>query len=89
MDDVPEITEELRKKLFAKEVWRIKDVMILCGLNYNTASAFIRQIKFNLIHNKNQVLRIEMEGRLHVQDYLDYIGKNDPNRYKMYSSDII
>ena len=60
-----------REEMFSKDYLTIKDVEKLLGLEYNEAAKQIRDIKRGL-ELKGKTLRLKMQGRLHVQDYLDY-----------------
>jgi hypothetical protein len=71
-----------REEMFAKECWSIKDVMQLFGMPYATASEYIRKIKTRLTIGLGKTLRLEMDGKLHVQDYLDFVGMPS-NRYDL------
>lgn len=75
------MTPEERVNLFSQECWSIKDVQQLFCMPYPTASELIRKIKLKLQVGMGRELRIDIDGKLHVQDYLDYIG-NATNRYE-------
>lgn len=62
-----------REEIFSKDYLTIKDIEKLLGLEYNEAAKQIRDIKRGL-ELKGQTLRLKTQGRLHVQDYLDYYG---------------
>lgn len=61
----PRINYEARERIFAKEVLTISDISVLCGLSYQAAATLIRNIR-------RRCDRLGLEGKLHVQDYLDY-----------------
>ena len=63
----PRMTYEMRERIFSKEVLTITDVMLLFGLNYQPAAQLVRNIR-----RKHD--RLGLEGKLHVQDYLDYFN---------------
>jgi len=65
MCEGPRMTYETRERIFAKEVLTISDISVLCGLSYQAAAALIRNIR-------RRCDRLGLEGKLHVQDYLDY-----------------
>lgn len=74
------MTAQEHEEIFAKEALTIKDVMKLFDLAYPTASEFIRKAKTKLKMNGNE-LRIDVQGRLHVLDYYDYIRVGYADRY--------
>jgi hypothetical protein len=74
------MTAQERQEMFAKEYLSIADIQKLYGINYPTASKFICDIKRKLTVGKGQELRLDMQGKIHIQDYLDYLGVNE-NRY--------
>ncbi len=59
------LTLEERVAIFSKEYLSINDIMRLFDINYNTASQMIREIK-----RKHD--RLHTQGRVHIQDYIDY-----------------
>lgn len=63
----PRMTYEVRERIFSKEVLTIPDIMLLFGLSYQPAAQLIRNIR-----RKHD--RLGLEGKLHVQDYLDYFN---------------
>ena len=68
------MTMEERKEIFAKEYLSIKDVEMLYGFNTQQASKFILAIKRKLTIGLAKPLRLDMQGKIHIQDYLDYMG---------------
>ena len=60
-----------REEIFSKDYLTIEDVGKLLGLKYNEAAKQIRDIKKGL-ELSGKRLRLTAQGRLHVQDYLDY-----------------
>lgn len=54
-----------REAIFSKEYLTIADLETLLGLNYQMAAKRMRDIK-----RKND--RLGIQGKIHVQDYLDY-----------------
>lgn len=58
-------TPEARRLIFSKDYLSIEDVQILLGMSYGDAAKLIRQIK-------RRFDRLNIRGKLHVQDYLDY-----------------
>lgn len=63
-----------REKMFAKDYLTIKDMQELLGVDYQTASKIIRQIRFKYD-------RLKILGKLHVEDYFEYFGIKDRQRY--------
>ena len=68
-----------REKIFSKEYIDIEDVRALYGMAYNDAAKLIRDIKRGF-EIKGKQLRLNVQGKLHVQDYLDYYNLT-PERY--------
>ena len=76
------MTMDERKEIFAKEYLSIDDICKLYDLVPSHASTFMGKIRKKLTIGMKQELRLDVRGRLHIQDYLDYIGvKSD--RYSM------
>ncbi len=73
------MTYEEREEIFSKEYISIKDIEALFGMSYDDASKKIREIKRG-IEFSGKKLRLNVQGKLHVQDYLDYYGLG-PERY--------
>ena len=69
------MTYSRREEIFSKDYISIADVQELLGMGYQQAARTIRDIKRALkISPKfnGQGVRLNVQGRLHVQDYLDY-----------------
>ena len=62
-----------REEMFSKDYLTIEDVEKLLGLCYSDASKQIRDIKRGL-KMQGKELRLNVKGKLHVQDYLDYFN---------------
>ena len=62
-----------REEIFSKEALSITDMQILLGVGYCEAAKIIRNIK-------RRTDRLGIQGRIHVQDYLDYF-QLPPDRY--------
>ena len=75
------MTYAKREEIFSKEVLSISDIQELYGLSYQQSSRFLREIKtWFKLNGRN--LRIDIEGKIHVQDYLEYLNiKSDNLRY--------
>lgn len=72
-----------REEMFAKDYLSIKDVQKLQGTTPQVAARIIRQIKDELTMSQKynqQGVRINVRGKLHVQDYIDYYHL-PPERY--------
>ena len=75
-----------REEIFSKDYISIADMQELLGMGYDDAAKMIRDIKRALkISPKfnGQGVRLDIQGRLHVQDYLDYFNISSAERYKM------
>ena len=75
-----------RQEIFAKEYLSIDDICKLYDLLPPHASSLMSKIKKKLTIGMNQELRLDCRGKLHIQDYLDYMGiKSD--RYGIYKGE--
>ena len=68
------MTVQERQEMFAKEYLSIDDIGKLFDINYKMASAFIVKIKKKLVIGCGKELRLDINGKIHIEDYLDYIG---------------
>ena len=59
------MTYSEREQIFSKDYLTIVDMQELLGLSYGDAAKVIREIK-----RKSD--RLGIQGKVHVQDYLDY-----------------
>lgn len=78
------MTYAIREEIFSKDYITINDIMILLGLSYGEAAKMIRSIKKALTvapKYNGQGVRLNVQGKLHVQDYLDYFNITDHKRY--------
>lgn len=78
------MTMQEREEIFAKDVLTIEDIQLLLVMKYQDAAKFIRTVKQALEMNpkyNEQGVRLDIQGRLHVQDYLDYFNITNMNRY--------
>lgn len=78
------MTWNKRSDIFAKDVLTIEDIQELLCMSYQDAAKFIRDAKQALKMNpkyNNQGVRLDIQGRLHVQDYFDYFNITNMNRY--------
>ena len=65
------MTYERREEIFSKELIDIKELAELAGIAYSTAAQMMRNMK-------RRSDRCHIDGRIHVLDYLEWIGV-DPN----------
>ena len=75
------MTYSRREEIFSKDYITIADMQDLLGMGYNEAAKKIREIK-NSFKLKGQSVRLDVQGRLHVQDYLDYFRIPSADRYR-------
>ena len=71
------MTMQEREEIFAREMLTIADIQALYLMKYQDAAKLIRDVKTDLQINSKyngQGVRLDIKGRLHVQDYLDWIG---------------
>ena len=71
------MTREEREAIFSKEALSIEDVEKLFGVEYDSAAKIIRDIKTKLTIGKKKDLRLSIQGKLHILDYLDAVGTKD------------
>ena len=74
------MTYAKREEIFSKEYLSIEDLQELLGLKYQGAAELMRDIKRSLELN-GQGVRLNIQGKLHVQDYLDYFNITRFERY--------
>ena len=63
-----------REQMFKKDYLTIGDMQELLGLTYQCAAKLIRRIKFN--HD-----RLGIQGKIHTEDYFEFFGIVDKQRY--------
>lgn len=61
-----------KSDMFAKEYLGIDDIAKLYGLSYNRASMLLREIKNKITIGQGKALRVDLRGKIHTQDYLDW-----------------
>ena len=79
------MTYAKREEIFSKEYLSIADLQELLGLKYQGAAELMRDIKRELNMNpkyNGQGIRLDIQGKLHTQDYLDYFQITNFERYK-------
>lgn len=79
------MTYSRREEIFSKDYISIADMQDLLGMGYDDAAKMIRDIKRALKINpkfNGQGVRLDVQGRLHVQDYLDYFNIPNAERYR-------
>lgn len=70
-----------REAIFSKEYITISDLQALLGLTYQASAKKIREIKFKFD-------RLQVQGKVHVEDYFDYFKITDKQRYVVGSDTI-
>lgn len=78
------MTYARREEIFSKEVLSIADLQELLDLQYQGAAEMMRTIKRELNMNpkyNGQGIRLDLQGKLHTQDYLDYFQIKSFERY--------
>lgn len=79
------MTYSRREEIFSKDYISIADMQDLLGMGYDDAAKTIRDIKRSLKVSpkfNGQGVRLDVQGKLHVQDYLDYFNIPNADRYK-------
>lgn len=66
------MTAERREEIFSQESLSIDDLAEIMNIAYSTAASLMRKIKGNKV--KPGFDRLGIQGRLHVQDYIDYFN---------------
>ena len=74
------MTYSRREEIFSKDYISIADMQDLLGMGYDDAAKMIRDIKRSLEYGGAKV-RLNVQGKLHVQDYLDYFKIDNPTMY--------
>ena len=74
------MTYARREEIFSKEYLSISDLMELLDLKYQGAAELMRDIKRRLEFN-GQGVRLNIQGKIHTQDYLDYFNITSLERY--------
>ena len=67
------MTKQEREEMFSKDYLTVSDISLLLGVDIQTAYAKIRDIR----RRKD---RLGIQGKIHVQDYIDYY-ELDVTRY--------
>lgn len=82
------MTYSKREEIFSKEFLTIRDIQDLYGLGYDDAAKMIRDIK-KWCECKGSTPRLTIQGKLHTQDYFDYFGITNYERYMPVSRSIV
>lgn len=82
------MTYAKREEIFSKEYLSIADLQELLGLKYQGAAELMRDIKRGL-EFRGQGVRLDIQGKLHVQDYLDYFNITNVERYKKIEEKVV
>lgn len=75
------MTYARREEIFSKEYLSIADLQELLDLKYQGAADLMRTIKRKLEYN-GQGVRLDIQGKLHIEDYFDYFRIRNVDRYK-------
>lgn len=62
-----------REQIFSKDILNVNDIMNLLEMSYGQAADFIRTVKRKITYNGGTP-RDDRQGKLHVQDYLEYFA---------------
>lgn len=68
------MTQQERLDMFSKEVLTIKDISKLFEWSEKQSSAKMLEWKKKLTIGMGRELRIDMQGKMHVQDYYDALN---------------
>ena len=63
-----------RTEIFEKEVLTVEDIMFLFAVKKDMAYEIIERIKFKCD-------RLKMKGKVFIEDYFEYYGITDKQRY--------
>lgn len=74
------MTYAKREAIFSKEYLSIADLQELFDLEYQGAAKMIRDIKRGLEFS-GQALRLDMQGKIHIEDYFQYFRISSIERY--------
>lgn len=69
------MTYEQREQIFSKEVLTTQELSVLFDCDIATASTLMNNIKRGLPQ-----LRLNIRGKIHTQDYLDYFSLDANNK---------
>lgn len=72
-----------REAIFSKECLDAKDFEVLFGVAYSTACEIIRKIKKHLGKD-----RLNLQGKIHVQDYIEWLDLNQDKYLERYTKPI-
>ena len=74
------MTYARREEIFSKEYLSIADLQELLDLKYQGAAELMRDIK-RALEYRGQCVRLNIQGKLHTQDYIDYFQITSLERY--------
>lgn len=78
------MTWEEREQIFSKEILTNNDLARMYGIDPSTASHLRKQILFQLrLHEQEPI--VELKGKLHILDYLKWLGIYTPELYGRYA----
>jgi hypothetical protein len=78
------MTYSRREEIFSKDYLTISDIQELLGMTYQCAAELIRTVKRALTFSpkyNGQGVRLDIQGKLHVEDYMDYFRVKCVDRY--------
>lgn len=67
------MTYSRREEIFSKDYISIEELSEILGLCYSDSAKMIRDIKRGL-ESQGKTIRLKTQGKVHVQDYLDYFN---------------
>jgi hypothetical protein len=74
------MTYAKREEIFSKDCLSIQDIQDLFGLGYDDGAKLIRTVKDSL-RLRGVQLRLDINGKLHVEDYFEYFRISNMDRY--------
>ena len=74
------MTYAKREEIFSKEYLSIVDLQELFDLEYQGAAKLMRDIKRGF-EVRGQALRLDLQGKLHTQDYFEHFRITSIERY--------
>ena len=67
-----------REEIFSKDVMTINELAAVMSCSYSAAAQLMNEIKFK--KRMDGTLRFDMQGKLHVQDYLEFFNLGPNNQ---------
>lgn len=78
------MTYEERENIFSKELLSLSDFEKLFGISKTEACRTVQMIKRQL-----PKLRVEIKGKLHTQDYIDWLNLSDKDMCRYQSKEAV